>query len=219
MEKETVDDIISDKIDALVLRAILINSTSQETIGKLNSEEEFLVLLETIEHTLEHDKEFFFLENFLDKTCDMIRLGSCKFSTKGDLRKKENENIVELNKLSTTQDKKEIANILLDVEYEMRECIPYTDELLYSSMANDYYIMNAIQCRLLDPNYELPKESKQFVASSSYFTYYIPELYESDCRYIEIVEEYIKQIPKFNLKQSNLRSSARKVKKRLDLFK
>lgn len=216
---KTITQIISDKADTLVLRSVLINSTAKETIDKMFTEENFLVLLETIENTLEYDKEFFFLKDYLDKTQYMIRLGSEKFSTSGELRKRENETIIALNKLSMTKDKKNIIDTFLDVEYSMREFIPYTEELLYTSMANDYYILNTLQEKLLDSSYELPDIPKQFLASTSYFSYFMPELYDSDPGYIKIVNQYIKELPIINFKQPDVNKYARKVKKRLDLFK
>lgn len=216
MDNVNVSDIVFNKTDALLIRGLLIRQSAQETIDELKSQQEFLGFLETVESTLIYDEEFFFLQDYLSKTQHIIRLGSNKFSTTGNIRQKENENIVALNKLSLTKDKEEIVDSYLGGEYTMREYIPYTDEMLYLSMANDYYIMSEIQREMYDSKSLLHLDPRQFLASTSYFTYVIPELYENYPICIEMTEEYLRSISK---DRPDLKTFSKKVKKRLDLFK
>lgn len=215
MSNISVSDSIFGKTDALLLRSLLIRQSAFETINELKNQQEFLGFLETIESTLEYDKEFFFLQDYLDKTQHIIRLGSQKFSTIGAIRQKENENIIELNKLSMTKNQDKIVDQYLGGEYAMREYVPYTDQLLFVSMVNDYYIMNEIQKEMYDYQSLLHLEPRQFLASTSYFTYIVPELYENYPICVEMTEEFIKELPR---KRPELKRYAKKVKNRLDLF-
>lgn len=204
------------KRQLLFLKHILIKYDTKEIINRLKEYQSYLGFLEAVGITLEYDKEFFFLQDYLKKTQYIIRLGSEKFQTSGETREVENEYIVKLNKLLTTKDIEEIADCYLGGEYLMREYVPYTDELLFSSIAHDYSVLKAIQ-EGLDNQQKLSSiDPKQFLASTSYFTYIMPELYENNPECITKSKKYIKQLRKVDPK---LKPYAKKVKKRLDLFK
>lgn len=211
-----IENSIFSKKLLLFLRFLLIKYSREEIISGLDEYKAFLGFLEAVGITLEYDKEFFFLQDYLDKTQHIIRLGSEKFQTSGEERKQENEFIVSLNTLSTTKDKDDIVDEYLSSEYYMREYVPYTDELLFTSMAHDYSALTAIQ-ESFDESQKLSHiDPKQFLASTSYFTYMIPELYENYPECVTMSKDYVKQLRKEDPK---LKIYAKKVKKRLDLFK
>lgn len=216
MSGRDINEIICSKQSILLLRSLLIRYSPQKAINKIKEEKAFEGLLQTIEMTLAYDPDFFLLQDYLSKTQNMIRLGSDKFSTTSDLRQRENENIVALNKLSMTKNQDEIIDLYLGGEYEMREYVPYTDQLLYSSMANDYSIAISLQKSLNDTKKIVNMDPMQFLASTSYFTYILPELYESDPTYVKMSKEFIKESVH---EKPELKKYAKHVKKRLDLFK
>lgn len=212
-----IEKSIFSKKQVFFLKFLLIKYDTKEIIDGLNEYQAFLGFLEAVGITLEYDKEFFFLQDYLDKTQHIIRLGSEKFKTIGETRQYENEHIVALNKLLTVKYKEEIVDRYLGGEYLMREYVPYTDELLFSSMAHDYSALKAIQESLDNPQTLSSNiDPKQFLASTSYFTYMIPELYENYPTCVTMSKDYIKQLRK---EDPQLRIYAKKVKKRLDLFK
>lgn len=214
---DEIENSIFIKKQILFFRFLLIHYNAQEIIDTLHDYKAFLGFLAKVSITLDYDKEFFLLKDYLEKTQYAIRLGSEKFKTIGETRKEENEHIIALNKLLTVNYKDKIVDRYLGGEYLMREYVPYTDELLFSSMEHDYFALKAIQESLnASQNLYSNIGPRQFLASTSYFTYIMPELYENNPECITISKDHIKQLCKENPK---LKIYAKKVKKRLDLFK
>ncbi len=210
------NDIVFEKTNILLLKSLLILESTTEIVDKIKNIDDFIGFLEIVESTFNLDKDFFFLKNYIIKTQSVLSLSSNKLKIKGEVRQRQNNNIINLNSLYTEKDKKDITELFLGGEYSMREFIPYTDSLLFQSMANDYTIIKEMQLELHDSQNLTHLEPRQFMASASYFTYMIPELYIMYPTITKMTRDYLELIPK---KNPNLKKYVKKVQKKLATFK
>lgn len=210
------DDSILLKTNLLLIRSLLIKHSEKQIIDYLGDENIYFGFLETISNMLDINRDFLLLKDYLSKTQYIIKLGSEKFKTKGDVREKENGLIVDLNDIVSINNKEEVITSYLSDEIIMREYLPYTGELLFNSMAGDYYIIKEIQKQKNEFQNLSHLPARTFLASTSFLMCFVPELYENDPICVKMTEEYLEDLKK---RIPELKMYTKKIKKRLSNFK
>lgn len=208
--------LLLDKTRCLLFRALMIGNTPNEIVDGFENTDDYVSFMNIINYMLENDKDFFFLKDFISKTQLIISLGSNKFNDSKEILDIRNKYIIELNKLKLSTDIIDIIDDYLDGETVMREYFPYNDELLFKSMHNDYYVLTKLQ-EALDGNNKLNEiENHQFLESTAYFTYMMPEIYQLFPESIELTKNEISRIIE---EEPNHRRSIKLIKKDLSKFK
>lgn len=204
------------KINCLLFRALMIGNTPNEIVSGFEKKEDYVEFMDTISNMLENDPEFFFLRDFIDKAQLIVSLASEKFADSKEERDIRNKHIVSLNQLKCSKDKDDIISKYLGGETSMRGYLSYTDKMLFDSMQGDYYVVARLQ-EAIDGNNKLSEiDSRQFLESTSFFTYMMPELYQlfPDC--IELTrnefDRISKEEPKIKMLMKPIKRNLSKLK-------
>lgn len=200
----------------LLLRSLLIKYKPEEIVASFKTEEDYMEFIGLVSSILKEDNLFLLLRDYIEKTQLVISLGSEKFKKTKEMMAARNKHIIELNELKCTENKERVIDGYLGGEIFLRGYFPYTDEKLFNSMANDYFVATKLH-EAIDGNNKLSEiDNHQFLESSSFFIQMSPELYVLYPESIDLTENEIDRILE---EEPNHRRSIKLIKKNLSKLK
>lgn len=215
-----MEDLLStdtyDKIYFLMFRGLFIYNNSSDIVKLYDNYEKYQQMLDTIDFSIYHDSNFFLIKDYMQKTLSFIKDCSIKFNTKGNVRKKENDIIGELNKVKYLGDKDLRIRNFYELERNLRMNLPYDDKDIINSVACDYSIIHQVLSSVVKKEEIKNLSIRQFVESTAFFLDSIPEFYEDCPAAIETSINFLEEAPK--TKYHKLNKSIKVIKKRLKNF-